>query len=47
MYLTVVSEKEKIGYTTDKLAWAHNKKKNVWKFFIEKELLYSTDTKLE
>ena len=42
----IVSEKEKTGYTFAKLAWAKQQEEAVWKFFIENELLYSTDTKL-
>jgi gliding motility-associated lipoprotein GldB len=46
VYLPFVSEKEKSGYSIDKLNWAKQNEEEVWKFFIEKELLYSTDTKL-
>ena len=46
VYLPSVSEKEKTGYTFAKLAWAKQQEEAVWKFFIENELLYSTDTKL-
>ena len=45
-YLPLVSEKEKTGYSMKKLLWAKQNEEQVWKFFIEKELLYSTDTKL-
>ena len=46
VYLPSVSEKEKTGYTFAKLAWVKQQEEAVWKFFIENELLYSTDTKL-
>jgi gliding motility-associated lipoprotein GldB len=45
-YLPFVSEKEKMGYSMEKLLWAKQNEEQVWKFFIEKELLYSTDTEL-
>ena len=46
LYLPLVSEKEKSGYSSDKLQWAQQHEEDVWKYFIEKELLYSTDTEL-
>jgi gliding motility-associated lipoprotein GldB len=46
LYLPMISEKEKSGYTFDKLEWAKQNEEEVWKFFMEKKLLYSTDTKL-
>lgn len=45
-YLPFVSEKEKTGYSMKKLLWAQQNEEQVWKFFMEKELLYSTDTRL-
>ena len=46
MYLPEVSNKEKIGFEQDKLNWAIANEEQIWMYFIEKELLYSTDTKL-
>ncbi|MEN8886452.1 MAG: gliding motility lipoprotein GldB [Winogradskyella sp.] len=37
---------EKIGYTQQQLAWAEANESSIWSYFIEKELLYSTDSKL-
>ena len=37
---------EKIGYTQDQLEWAISNESYIWRYFIEKELLYSTDNKL-
>ena len=45
-YLPRVSDKEKMGYAMEKLLWAQQQEESVWKFFIEKELLYSTDSEL-
>ena len=46
VYLPNISDKEKIGYSKNKLAWAENNEEQIWKYFIENKLLYSTDTKL-
>ena len=36
----------KIGYTESELQWAQENEAYIWSFFVEGELLYSTDTKL-
>ena len=46
VYLPIISTQEKIGYSKDKLAWAENNEEEIWKYFMENKLLYSTDTKL-
>lgn len=46
LYLPSVSEKLKIGYTPEKLKWAKDNEENIWKYFVEKNLLYSTNTNL-
>ena len=45
-YLPEIPDKEKIGYEEDKIAWAAINEEQIWMYFIEKKLLYSTDTKL-
>lgn len=35
-----------IGYTLDQAKWARENEEDVWRYFIEKELLYSTDSGL-
>jgi gliding motility-associated lipoprotein GldB len=40
------SDAEKIGYTQKQLDWAAANETEVWRFFVEKELLFSTDSKL-
>lgn len=40
------SDAEKIGYSEDQLLWAQENEAYIWSYFIEKELLYSTDSKL-
>lgn len=46
LYLPEVTNKEKIGYEQDKLNWAETNEEEIWMYFIEKDLLFSTDTKL-
>ncbi|WP_343067658.1 gliding motility lipoprotein GldB [Winogradskyella flava] len=40
------TDAEKIGYTEEQLKWAEANESAIWSYFIEKELLYSTDSKL-
>lgn len=45
-YLPTVSDREKIGYTPEKNNWALANEEQIWRYFIENKLLYSTNTKL-
>ena len=45
-YLPLKPDAIKIGYTKQKYDWAITNEEQVWKYFIENNLLYSTDTKL-
>lgn len=40
------SDAVKMGYTPEELKWAQANEDQIWRYFIEKELLYSTDTQL-
>ncbi len=40
------SDAEKIGYTEAQIKWAEANESQIWSYFIEKELLYSSDNKL-
>ena len=44
--LSDYSEYKILGYTPDQLAWAMTNEKEIWNFFVSKELLYSTDPEL-
>ena len=46
LYLPAISDKLKIGYLEPKLDWAVANEEDIWKYFIERKLLFSTDTKL-
>ena len=41
-----ISDAEKIGYTEEEFQWAEENEEYMWRYFVEKELLYSTDPKL-
>ena len=40
------SDAQKMGYTQNQIQWAEANESAIWSYFIEKELLYSTDPKL-
>lgn len=41
-----LSEAQRIGYSQEELDWAHANEEPMWRYFIERELLYDTDAKL-
>jgi gliding motility-associated lipoprotein GldB len=46
LWLPNTPDAEKIGYTEEEMNWAIENEVEVWRYFIENELLYSTDVKL-
>lgn len=44
--LPFISDERKIGYSPEDLAWAQANEEQIWRYFIERELLYSTDHQL-
>ena len=40
------TEAERIGYTQEQLDWAIANESYIWRYFVERELLFSTDSKL-
>jgi hypothetical protein len=46
LWVPMAEDNAKIGYTNDELLWATDNEFYIWQYFIENELLYSTDTKL-
>ena len=46
IWLTNISDAEKIGYTEEEFQWAEENEEYMWRYFVEKELLYSTDPRL-
>lgn len=45
--LPKLSDAQKINYTEDEVLWAQENEEQIWRYFVEGELLYSTDTKLD
>ncbi len=46
LWLPNISDAEKIGYTEEEFQWAEENEEYMWRYFVEKELLYSTNPKL-
>ncbi len=46
LWLPNSSDAEKIGYTEAQLTWARENESDMWRYFVEKEILFSTNTKL-
>lgn len=44
--LPLFDENQIIGYTEAELLWAKENESEIWRYFVEKELLYSTDPQL-
>jgi hypothetical protein len=46
VWLPDSSDADKVGYTEAEMTWATENEVDIWRYFIENELLYSTDAKL-
>ena len=46
LWLPHIPSAQKIGYTEEEYTWAEENELYMWRYFIENELLYSTDSKL-
>jgi gliding motility-associated lipoprotein GldB len=46
LLLPNVSKEEIMGYTPEQWNWAEMSESNIWKYFVQNELLYSTDPEL-
>lgn len=46
-YLPDISDAQKMGYSTEKMEWVNANEEQIWKYFIENEMLYSTDLDLQ
>lgn len=47
MLIPFKTDAQKIKYTEDQLVWAKENEANIWVYFVEKELLYQTDSRLK
>ncbi|MEN8799658.1 MAG: gliding motility lipoprotein GldB [Flavobacteriaceae bacterium] len=45
-WMPASTDGEKIHYSEEQLAWAEANEEEIWRYFIEKEVLYSTDQEL-
>ncbi len=45
--LPLATDAQKMGYSQEQLDWALANEEQIWRYFVERELLYSTDNKLE
>ncbi len=43
LLMPLLSDEDKIGFTQEQLNWAQANEEQIWRYFVEKELLYSTD----
>lgn len=46
LWLPDTSDALKIGYTDEELLWANQNEEEMWRYFVENELLFSTNSKL-
>ncbi len=46
MYVPNLSDEIKMGYNSEKMQWVRENEVQIWKYFIENELLYSTNADL-
>lgn len=46
LWLPSVSDAEKIGYTEDELKWTQDNEEQIWRYFVENELIFDTDSQL-
>ena len=41
------SDAQKMGYSEEEMDWAEANEEQIWKYFVERELLYSTESQLD
>ena len=46
LLLPDITDADKIGYTPEQLKWATENESEMWRYFVERNLLYDTDSKL-
>lgn len=46
LWLPEKSDEEKIGYTAEELQWAKENEEYIWRYFVERQLLFDSDTQL-
>ena len=46
LFLSDFSDDAKMGYTEEQFAWADANEEEIWRYFVDKQLLYSTEEEL-
>lgn len=46
LWLPETPDHEKIGYTSNELAWAEQNESQIWRYYVEKEVIFDSDTQL-
>ncbi|OED39560.1 gliding motility lipoprotein GldB [Flavobacteriaceae bacterium (ex Bugula neritina AB1)] len=46
LFLPNFSDAQKIGYMEEEYVWAEENEEEIWRYFVDKQLLYSTDSDL-
>ena len=45
-WLPKTQDHQKIGYTAEELDWAKNNEAQIWRYFVERQLIFDSDTQL-
>src|SRR5690606_39015487 len=45
-WLPDVPDEDKIGYTAEELEWARDNEEPIWRYYVERQLLFDSDTEL-
>lgn len=46
LWLPETTDEEKIGYTKEELEWARDNEEPIWRYFVERQVLFDSDTEL-
>ncbi|CAN5132849.1 gliding motility lipoprotein GldB [soil metagenome] len=46
LWLPKTPDEEKIGYTRDELQWAKENEEQIWRYFVERQILFDSNTEL-
>lgn len=46
LWLPDTPDEEKIGYSAEELEWARDNEEPIWRYFVERQLLFDSDTEL-
>ncbi len=46
LFLSTYTDADKIGYTEEQIQWSQANEADIWRYFIEENMLYNTDSKI-